>query len=72
MPPSNGSLSFINGCHQDCITEDADAGSTQLVQAQGLSLGLTLPLGLHLDTSHADCFPEWPSPWEQLQIPPTS
>lgn len=54
MPPSNGSLSLINGCHQDCITEDADAGSAQLVQAQGLSLGLTLPLGLHLDKSHAD------------------
>lgn len=54
MPPSNGSLSLINGCHQDCITEDADAGSAQLVQAQSLSLGLTLPLGLHLDESHAD------------------
>lgn len=54
MPPSNGSLSLINGCHQDCITEDADAGSTQLDQAQGLSLGLALPLGLHLDKSHAD------------------
>lgn len=54
MPPSNGSLSLINGCHQDGITEDADAGSAQLVGARGLSPGLTLPLGLHLDKSHAD------------------
>lgn len=70
MPPSNGSLSLINGCHQDRITEDADAGSAQLVQAQGLSLGARIAPGTA--PGQISCRLISSSPWEQLQIPPTS
>lgn len=42
------------------------------VLMQGLTLLLTPFQQLHLGEQHTGHFPEWLSPQEQLQIPPTS